>query len=236
MGAESHDLIEEQKAYYRSRAGEYDEWFLRQGRYWRGPEHKRQWDAEVDEVRAALERFRPAGSVLELAAGTGWWTEQLLRWADWVTAVDASPETVEVSRRRVGEGRVRYVLADIFRWRPDARYDVVFFGFWLSHVPPDRFEAFWDTVRAALAPEGRVFFVDSLRTESSTAVDHSLADPDDVVTVRKLNDGQAYRIVKVFYDPAELSARLAGLGWDVTTEATTNYFLYGRGGLAGGGE
>jgi hypothetical protein len=28
-------------------------------------------------------------------------------------------------------------------WRPDRRYDVVFFGFWLSHVPLERFAAFW---------------------------------------------------------------------------------------------
>ncbi|HEX6751512.1 MAG TPA: class I SAM-dependent methyltransferase, partial [Longimicrobium sp.] len=94
MGTEA-DLIEQQKEYYRARAGEYDEWFERTGRYDRGPDHRARWFAEVEEVRAALERFRPAGRVLELACGTGWWTEQLLRWADEVTAVDASDEVLE---------------------------------------------------------------------------------------------------------------------------------------------
>jgi len=31
--------------------------------------------------------------VLELAGGTGWWTEQLIRTADRLTVVDASSET-----------------------------------------------------------------------------------------------------------------------------------------------
>src|SRR3954469_20073525 len=145
-----HDLIEQQKDYYSARAGEYDEWFQREGRYDRGPEHRARWFAEVDEVRAALERFRPAGRVLELACGTGWWTEQLVRFADSVTAVDASDEVLGLNRLRVGDAKVRRERADIFAWRPDAAYDVVFFSFWLSHVPPERFDGFWARVREAL--------------------------------------------------------------------------------------
>ena len=75
--ASSDSLIEEQIAYYRDRAGEYDEWFLRQGRYDRGPELNARWFAEVEEVARALEAFAPAGDVLELAAApasghSGW--------------------------------------------------------------------------------------------------------------------------------------------------------------------
>jgi hypothetical protein len=46
------------------------------------------------------------------------------------------------AKARVGEERVRFVQADLFSWRPDRRHDVVLFGFWLSHVPRDRFDAF----------------------------------------------------------------------------------------------
>ena len=83
-------LLREQIAYYRAR--EYDEWFLRQGRYDRGPELNRRWFDEVAEVRQALAAFNPTGHVLELACGTGLWTEPLLRQAARITAVDASPE------------------------------------------------------------------------------------------------------------------------------------------------
>ncbi|HEX8696220.1 MAG TPA: class I SAM-dependent methyltransferase [Longimicrobium sp.] len=228
MSIEPADLIEQQKEYYRVRAGEYDEWFLRQGRYDLGPEHRARWNAEVEAVRRALAAWSPAGCVLELACGTGWWTEQLVRYADRVTAVDASPEVLELNRRRVGDGRVRYVQADIFGWRPDAAYDVAFFSFWLSHVPPERFEEFWALVRSALKPGGRAIFVDSLRTELSTARDHVLPAQDDVVSVRKLNDGREFRIVKVFHRPEELAPRLAALGWRPEVAATETFFLYGQ--------
>ena len=228
-GSDDHAILEEQKAYYRARAGEYDEWFLRTGRYDYGPEFRAQWDGEVDEVRRRLAEFNPAGRVLDIAAGTGLWTEQLVRYADEVTALDASAETLAINRQRVASDRVRHVQADVFDWTPDAAYDVVFFSFWLSHVPPDHFAEFWGRVRAALAPGGRVFFVDSLRTERSTARDHVLPAEDDPVMVRKLNDGRAFRIVKVFYEPARLQRDLADLGWTIEVRATEQFFLHGAG-------
>jgi demethylmenaquinone methyltransferase/2-methoxy-6-polyprenyl-1,4-benzoquinol methylase len=228
MPEESDDLIEQQKAYYRVRAGEYDEWFLREGRYDHGPEFRARWDREVEEVRSALERFNPAGRVLELACGTGWWTEQLVRWADALTAVDASAEVLALNAGRVGDSKVRRVQADLFAWKPEGGYDVVFFSFWLSHVPPERFEAFWEMVRGALNPGGRVFFVDSLRSELSTASDHVLPGEDDIIAERKLNDGSRYHIYKIFYHPAHLQARLEALGWRAAVLSTESFFLYGE--------
>jgi trans-aconitate methyltransferase len=84
--------------------------------------------------------------VLELACGPGVWTGQLLRHAADVTAVDASPEMLAIAAARVGRERVSFIQADLFTWKPDRRYDVVFIGFWLSHVPAERFESFWSLV------------------------------------------------------------------------------------------
>ena len=227
-----NDVLREQIDYYRRRADEYDEWFVRQGRYDRGPELNRQWFAEVDDVIRALDVFAPTGRVLELACGTGLWTERLGRYADTITAVDASPEVLALNRARVGETRVRHVEADLFSWQPDAAYDVVFFSFWLSHVPPERFTSFWELVRSCLAPGGRVFFIDSLYDATSMAIDHRPVGPTDTTMTRRLNDGQEFRIVKVFYPPDDLASRLRTLGWRVDVCATAHYFLHGAGSLA----
>jgi demethylmenaquinone methyltransferase/2-methoxy-6-polyprenyl-1,4-benzoquinol methylase len=235
MDRSPDELLREQMAYYRARAGEYDEWFLRQGRYDRGPALNQRWSAEVGEVARALAAFGPAGRVLELACGTGWWTQQLVRSAESLTAVDASAEVLALNEARVGDseerapGGVRYVTADLFTWKPDGPYDVVFFSFWLSHVPPERFEAFWGLVRSCLAPGGRVFFVDSRHEPTGTAADQRLEDPGVTTMTRRLNDGREFRIVKVFYEPDTLAARLESLGWRVTVQATESYFIYGFG-------
>ena len=222
-------LVGEQIAYYRARAPEYDEWFLRQGRYDRGSAANQIWFQEVEEVVRALEEFGPNGQILELAAGTGLWTQRLVPPAEKVTAVDAAPEVLAINRARVDSKSVRYLESDLFAWRPDQAYDVVFFGFWLSHVPPDRFKEFWKLVGDCLSPDGRFFFVDSRFYPESTARDHHLESPDDLTALRRLNDGREFEIVKIFYQPENLSKRLSELGWRTDLRVTANHFIYGWG-------
>jgi SAM-dependent methyltransferase len=225
--SDTRRLLEEQKAYYRARAPEYDDWFLRRGPYDGGPDENRRWFAEVHRVRDALRGFNPKGTVLELACGTGWWTRELESYAVNITAVDASPEVLELNRRASGAaGGVEYVLADVFEWKPRKLYDAVFFSFWLSHVPPGRFGEFWERVAAALKADGRVFFVDSL--QRSTAVRMSRPAGEDGVEIRALKDGREFRVVKVRYDPHRLQADLEKLGWRGGIRQTDRFFIYGE--------
>lgn len=228
---EIDSLIKQQIEYYKARASEYDEWFLRQGRYDRGLEEKKKWFAEVDQVRHSLDQFKPTGSVLEIACGTGLWTQQLLNCARSITALDAVKEVLELNEKRLRSPRVKYIQTNIFNWQPEEGYDVVFFSFWLSHVPSQYFEDYWKKVRQALKPKGRVFFVDSKYEQTSTARDHELGDAKTGTVKRLLNDGRDYRIVKIFYDREELEKRLGRLGWDVKISETASYFLFGSGGV-----
>lgn len=222
-------ILEQQIEYYRARAAEYDQWYLRQGRYDRGPDLNQRWFAQDREVLGALNAFQPSGSVLELACGTGIWTARLSPYARELLAVDASPEVMAINRGRVRSQSVKYVQADVFAWTPPMQFDVVFFGFWLSHVPPERFEAFWALVRQALKPDGRFFFVDSRYEPTSTAKDHRLPDRTATTLMRRLNDGRQFQIFKIFYDGEALKHRLAQLGWSAAICQTSDYFLYGWG-------
>jgi 2-polyprenyl-3-methyl-5-hydroxy-6-metoxy-1,4-benzoquinol methylase len=219
-------LLEQQVAYYRARAGEYDQWFRREARYDRGPEHRAEWFGQIETVRQALSAEIKDLDVLEFACGTGLWTEQLARENRQVFAVDASPEAIAINQSRVHADNVAYAIADVFSWTPPRLYDAVFFAFWLSHVPPRRFESFWSTVRSALKPSGRVFFVDSLLEQTSTAKDHHAIDDSGVVR-RKLNDGREFDIIKVFYTPEQLENRLAEFGWSGWVQSSGKFFFFG---------
>jgi SAM-dependent methyltransferase len=218
--------LREQLDYYCARADEYDQWWRREGRYDRDRE---QWLADAAVVAAALDAFEPRGRILELACGTGIWTERLQGYASELTAVDGSAEMLALNAARLGAKRVRYVQADLFDWQPGERADFVFFGFWLSHVPPERFPAFWDLVRRCLAPGGRVFFVDSRREQASTAADHVLPALGSHRSRRRLNDGREFDVYKIFYEKDELAARLTDLGWTFAVRETERYFIYGAG-------
>jgi SAM-dependent methyltransferase len=213
------DVLAEQIAYYRARAGEYDEWWDRRGQYALPPELERQWFADVAEAEAALREFGPAGRVLELACGTGLWTRRLVERADQVTAVDASPEVIALNRDRLGpDAPVEYVVADLFEWQPArASYDAVVFTYWLSHVPDDRLETFWAMVQSALAPGGRVFLVDS------TAYPPRAMPPQDRVQPRELSDGRRFTVVKRYWTPDELAGSLPG--WTTAARTTENQMM-----------
>ncbi len=206
-------LIDEQIAYYRARAAEYDA---------TAPMDGEPFAEHILAVRHALDAFAPRGRVLELAAGTGQWTAQLAGHANELLVTDASPEMLELNRARVGERQnVSYQVADAFA--PDLRssFDAVVFGFFLSHVPPDRFAAFWGSLEALLAPGGRVFIVDE--------ADHGLWEEDWIdreagIVRRPLTDGSVHRAIKVIYRPSDLEARLAALGWTASVTAAGPFY------------
>jgi demethylmenaquinone methyltransferase/2-methoxy-6-polyprenyl-1,4-benzoquinol methylase len=223
-------ILAEQVAYYRKRAGEYDEWWFRTGRYDHGEELNAAWNSDVARVEQALCAFldaRRPQRALELACGTGLFTRWLAPRVRTLLALDASPEVQAINRDRVGADNVDYEIADLFAWQPRERYDFVFMSFWLSHVPADRFDEFWRNVGRALAPGGCAYVIDSGWDMTSTANNHARPDRDAGIAQRKLNDGSEYRIVKIFHEPDALGARLASLGFRSGIAHTPRYFIHG---------
>ena len=221
--------LTDQKLYYQLRASEYDQWWLRTGRYNRGSEATTTWFEEAAQVRATLRQFNLEGSLLEIASGTGIWTEELIKTASSVTALDASAAMLALNHTRVNSERVTYRVADVFEWEPPHVFDAVFFSFWLSHVPRQKLNAFFQKVNALLKPGGKLFFVDGLRQPTSTATNHQLPAEESEVMTRTLNDGQHFDIIKVFYSPTELVAACEKTGLAITIQQTSTYFYSGSG-------
>jgi SAM-dependent methyltransferase len=133
-----------------------------------------------------VDQLHPAGDVLEIACGTGMWTQHLAAYARAVTAIDAAPEMIALARRRLLGQTVTFVVADVLDWTPPQRFDCVFFAFWLSHVPQSAFGRFWSVLRAALTGGGRALFVDD--QPAATARESYVARSSEVVE-RRLQDG-----------------------------------------------
>jgi len=226
----SASVLDTQLAYYRARAPEYDRWFRREGRYDRGEAATAAWRRELDEVRDLVRSDDWEGrEVLELAAGTGLWTEVLVAAGARVTALDGAPEMLDELTARVGAGRVRTRCVDLFTWHPDRAYDAVVACFFVSHVPDERLDAFCGLLASATEAGGRVLLLDGRREGTSTASDHVLPDGASQTMERRLDDGRAYTIVKRFRTDDELCDALARHGVEAEATCTETYFQIVRG-------
>ncbi len=223
------DVLQQQIAYYRARAGEYDEWFYRVGRYDRGVAHNKLWFDEAEVLMREVAALGEIDTALELACGTGIWTYELAKIAKHITALDASAEVMEINRGKVNKAAVDYQQVDLFNWQPGAEYDLVFMSFWMSHVPPEKLDGFLATVARATKKGGRVFMIDSQSDPTSSANNHAAYDPDDIYHTRKLNDGREYKIVKVFYEADALQQKLAEHGFEAQVKSTGRYFWWASG-------
>jgi ubiquinone/menaquinone biosynthesis C-methylase UbiE len=212
--------------YYEARAPEYDDWYLRRGRYARGAIHDAAWDAELDAAGRWLDGLPWVGEIVELAAGTGWWSPLLASRGE-LSLYDASPAALDLARERLVAHGLRAHLHVRDAWaEPDRQVDGLFMGFWLSHVPRERLAAFLAVGRRWLKRGGRLAFIDSLADPVSGAADHPV--PDDDRAVRRLADGREFTIVKVFYTPDELAAAMRAAGFTAVEITTTGrFFLLG---------
>jgi SAM-dependent methyltransferase len=219
---------DEMVAYYEARAPEYDDWYLRRGRYARGPIDDMAWQADLDAATTWLDALPLAGRIIELAAGTGWWSPLLATKGE-LWCYDAATAPLDRARDRLLAHRLRAHLHVRDAWAdPEQVADVLFTGFWLSHVPRERLPAFLELAARWLRPGGTYAFIDSRFDPKSSAVDHELSR-DEETAVRRLNDGRTFTIPKIYYEPGELEAALLAAGFATATVTTTpRFFLLGQ--------
>lgn len=221
------DVDTDKLAYYEARAPEYDDWYLRRGRYARGPIHDAAWNAELDAAGRWLDDLPIHGEIVELAAGTGWWSPLLASKGE-LSLYDGTSAPLERARERLVAHGLRAHLHVRDAWaEPDRQVDAVFTGFWLSHVPRERLDAFLALVGRWLKPGGTFAFIDSLFDPQSSAIDHP--PPANDLSIRWLDDGRAFSVVKVYYEAGELESVLRRTGFrDVAVTGTGRFFLTGR--------
>jgi demethylmenaquinone methyltransferase/2-methoxy-6-polyprenyl-1,4-benzoquinol methylase len=226
-GSRNRDPIDsEMVRYYAARANEYDDWYLRRGRYSRGVLQDEAWRSDLEAAAAWLGSRPLHGRIAELAAGTGWWSPILAR-AGQLTLYDAAPEPLAKAAARLAEIGLAADFEVRDAWaEPDRSVDSLFTGFWISHIDRARIDEFFGLAMRWLAPGGLFTFIDSCQDPASGARDH--LPPEDDVQVRRLNDGASFRVRKVFYEPADLESALRRAGFtEVDVVTTTRFFVLG---------
>ena len=219
---------EELVPYYEARAAEYDEWYLRGGRYSHGLVQDMAWEMELAVASTWLDGLPLGGEIVELAAGTGWWTALLAAKGE-LHAYDAAAAPLDRARSRLVAHGLRAHLHVRDAWAaPDRKVDALFSGFWLSHVPRPRLVDFLGIARAWLRPGGIYAAIDSQADAASGTVDR-LPAPAPNLARRRLADGREFTIPKVHYRADDLTEALRSAGFvDVEVGSSGRFFLLVR--------
>ena len=203
-------------AYYARRAAEYE-------RIYAKPERQ----ADLASLRARVAALLSGRSVLEVACGTGYWTAVIAPQAKAVTALDAAEETLAIARsKRYPQGKVQLAEGDAYALPDFGRsHDALFAGFWWSHVPLARLDAFLAGAARAVAPGAVVAFLDNRHVEgSSTPLSRRDAEGNTYQT-RKLDDGSTHEVLKNFPSERELVEMASRYGRDVSVDWLEYYWL-----------
>lgn len=195
--------VDETTVYYERRAGEYDRIY--------GLAH---WQHDLAVLDDLVTTFAAGRRVLEIACGTGYWTERLARRAIRVCGVDVNGSTLSLARARPYEpAPVALIQANVYRTLPlRPRYDAGFAGLWLSHVDRARMGAFLDTFHTALAPGAAVMLFDERESEERAGATARIDAAGNRYEKRRLADGSRFEIVKNWYGEAALDALFGARG------------------------
>jgi demethylmenaquinone methyltransferase/2-methoxy-6-polyprenyl-1,4-benzoquinol methylase len=216
--ADQH-ILRAQMTYYRQMAQEYD---ATTGQ----TEELQRAFAQARDLLQQLGQLGPCEQMLELACGTGTWTRALLPLGRALTAIDASPEMLALARQKVGNASVQFQQADLFQWQPSQQYDLVFFANWLSHVPPQRLDAFLSTVARAVRPGGSLAIMDQYAPMQEDREISVETEEGAIYANRTLRSGQTFLIVKVFYPLHVIEHLLDALGFAVTVHQLDDIFFF----------
>lgn len=189
------DLI----SYYHSRAKEYDKIYSK-------PERQE----ELLTISEFIKEIFAGINVLEIACGTGYWTEKISSSAKLVTAIDVNKNVIKIAEERTRKNRnINYIVSDLYTFKSEIEYDSLFGGFIWSHIPYEVLDVFIKTVNGFVKPGAEVVLIDNNYVEGSNTPISHFDDKGNTFQQRELQDKSRHQVLKNFHPKEFLRKKLS---------------------------
>jgi demethylmenaquinone methyltransferase/2-methoxy-6-polyprenyl-1,4-benzoquinol methylase len=209
MPEDSARLVRQMNAYYESRAPLHDVYM--------GYRDVKKTEALLAPIIRWVESYVAGRDIIEIACGTGNWTQVLSGRAAHVTATDASPASIELARAKPYPAcNVDFAVADAYDLDlPGTLFEAAFMSDFWSHIPKGLIPRFLRSLKARLRPDSKVAVVDMLPTKNLTLLGSRHDADGNLIHLRKLPGGREYEVVRNFPEESELRAAVASVAEDV---------------------
>ena len=196
------------EAYYKGRAEEYEEIYQRD-------DPIRQ--EEQRGIATALQNALQGRRILEIACGTGYWTQFLSCTAQQIIATDIVDEVLGIAKGKQYECAVSFHRGDAYNLSfEDDSFGGGLANSWLSHIPKEKIDSFLKGFHQVLQVGSRVFMADNVYVPGVGGELVAVDGDDNTYKLRKLKDGSEHLVLKNYYSVEELleifGRYVAGLG------------------------
>jgi demethylmenaquinone methyltransferase/2-methoxy-6-polyprenyl-1,4-benzoquinol methylase len=199
-------MNKDQKTYYSDRAEEYEKIYDK-------PERQK----DIPKVIDYLQRHFNNKDLIEIACGTGYWTQYISKTAKHIFATDINEKVINIAKSKQYESEnVKFQLADVFNL-PDeiGKYEAGFGGFIWSHIPKQELSMFLRKFLTVITPGGMLIFIDNNYVEGSSTPIYITDEFQNAFQKRKLVDGSEHSIIKNFPTDDELLTLIKPVATDI---------------------
>lgn len=200
-------IVEEMQTYYGKRAPEYDASMGYK-------DHAK--TALLRPVIAEAKSILRGRSVLEIACGPCFWTQQIVESVSSIKATDYNSTTLaEAAQKTLPWEKVILEQGDAYevsKIRGD--FDAVFAVDWLAHVPLERMNDFVSQVVARVPAGSPIVFID--QTPGTESLTNTFDQNGNHIQSRSIADGTSFRVIKHFFTDEQLAETFSPFNGDLS--------------------
>jgi SAM-dependent methyltransferase len=202
--------------YYAKRASEYE-------RIYNKPERQE----NLKELQTILSKAFSGLDLLEIACGTGYWTQFTCHSAKSIIATDYNEEVLAIAKQKdYGKCPIAFQKADAYSLENiQDKYSAALVAFWWSHIPKTKLNDFLQILHSKLIEGATVIILDNCYVEGSSTLINREDSEGNTYQIRKLKDGSLHEVLKNFPSKEEFSSCIKPFSSDYTFDELDYYWL-----------
>lgn len=179
--------------YYAKRANEYE-------RIYEKPERQN----DLAKLKELFQKTCAGHKILEIACGTGYWTQAISQMAKSITATDFNEEVLQIARAKKYGCEVSFQKADALNLSfPQNNFTAGLAAAWWSHLRKSEIRSFLSQFHRQFSSGALIVFMDNRFVPNSNTPISRTDDEDNTYQLRKLENGNEYEVLKNFPDEKE---------------------------------